>query len=357
LIKIPKIKNSRSRIQGFPSSKILETMPKLSKLFEFRIFLILAIIALAWYLLGVFASFFTFFSDVFLLVVLSWILAFILEPLVVYLSKGGVNRTAAAAIIYLAIALLTGGLIYVIIPTIVSQFTQLASIAPTYLPQNLTLTPQIESFLTSSLSNSVQIASQVASGVTAFILVFILSFYLLISKNEISQAIKDLIPDEYEEDYAFLENVLNNTFASFLRVQVLLGLALGAITFLTLLVLNVHFALSTSIVATILAMIPVIGGILFVLPAALAALTISFNKMIIVVIVLVLAAQLVFNLLGPKLLGKALKIHPIVVFVSFLVGYKIAGVWGAVFAVPVTSSILIIVGEVLKYWKQEADKQ
>lgn len=330
-------------------------MSKLSKLFEFRIFLILAIITLTWHLLSIFASFFTFFADIFLLLVLAWILAFILEPLVAFLTKKGVDRTVSAAGIYFSIAVLAAVLISIVIPTIASQFTQLATIAPAYLPRNSALSPHIESFLTSTLTNSVQFITQIASGITSFLLIFILSFYLLISKKEISQGIKNLIPDDYEEDYSFLENVLNNTFASFLRVQVFLGLALGLITFLTLRILNINFALSTSIASAVLAMIPVVGPILFLFPAMLAAVTISLDKLIIATIVLLLAAQLVYNILAPKLLGQALKIHPIVVLVSFLIGYKIAGVWGAIFAVPVTSSFLIITEALLKYWKQEAD--
>ena len=331
-------------------------MKNISKLFEFRVFLILAIIALAWHLLEIFASFFKFFSDVFLLVILSWILAFILEPLVIKLSQKGLGRNASAGIIYLGIAVVTIILISIVIPTIVTQFTQLSTLIPVYLPQNSSLAPQIEKFLTSTLSNSVQFASQIASGITGLLLIFILSFYILVSKKEISQTIKDLIPDDYEDDYVFLENVLNNTFASFIRIQVFLGLVLGVITFITLLILGVNFAVSTSIASAILAMIPVVGGILFIFPAILAALTFSFNKMLIVGTILLITSQLIFNVVGPKLLGQALKIHPLVVFISFLIGYKIAGIWGAVFAVPVTSSVLIIAKDVLKYWKAEADK-
>lgn len=331
-------------------------MQNIFKLFEFRIFLILAIITLVWHLLSIFALFFAFFADIFLLLVLSWVLAFILEPLVAFLIKKGVNRTISAAVVYFGIAILVVSLASIVIPTVVSQFTQLGMVIPAYLPRNSTLSPHIENFLTSTLTNSVQFVTQIASGITSFLLVFILSFYLLVSKKEISQGIKNLIPDDYEEDYNFLENVLNNTFASFLRVQVFLGLVLGLITFVTLRVLDINFALSTSIASAILAMIPVVGPILFLFPAMLAAITISFDKLVIVTLVLLLAAQLVYNILAPKLLGQALKIHPIVVLVSFLIGYKIAGIWGAIFAVPVTSSFLIITEAILKYWKQEADK-
>ncbi len=333
-------------------------MPKnLTKLPEWRILAILGIITLSWHLLTLFGSIIGAFTDIVLLIFLSWILSFILEPLVIYLSNRGLKRVTAAVIIYITIALLITVLVWIVLPTTILQLSQLLAALPSSLPPNSFLTSQVQNFLSATLSNSVSLATQVASGATGLLLVFILSFYLLISKGEISTWLKKLIPDEYEEDYQFLENVINTTFASFLRIQVSLGLVLGLITFVCLLILRVNFALSTSIAAAVLAMIPVIGAVLFLLPPALAALTISLEKMVIVVIVLVLAAQLVYNFWAPKLFGQALKIHPIIVLLSFLVGYKIAGIWGAVFAVPITASLAIIGKDLIKYWQEEADNK
>ncbi|MBI4099381.1 AI-2E family transporter [Candidatus Microgenomates bacterium] len=332
-------------------------MPKqLSNLTEFRIFLILAIIVLVWHLISLLGSFLGLFTDVALLVFLSWILAFILEPLVTSLANRGLHRIAAAVVIYVGIAALLFGLVWLVLPTTIAQFAQLVNVVPLYLPQNTLFSSQIQSFLVTTLSNSVAAAGQLASGLTGLLLIFIISFYVLISKKEISTTIKNLIPDEYEDDYEFLENVINTTFASFLRVQVFLGVILGFIAFLTLAILRIDFALSTGVASGILAMVPAVGPFLFLIPPILAALTISVEKLAIVVIVLVLAAQLVYNFLSPKLLGEALKIHPLIVLLSFLIGYKLAGVWGAIFAVPVTSALAIIGQDILEYWQDEADK-
>ncbi|MCL4390256.1 MAG: AI-2E family transporter [Patescibacteria group bacterium] len=328
----------------------------LNKLPELRILIILGIIALSWHLLTVFGSFLTLFGDLLLMVILSWILAFVLEPLIDQLTKRGLSRLASAAVVYLVLAAAATIAIAVIIPNLVSQLTQLAGALPAYLPQNPVVSGKITDFLTNTLSNSVSLASGLAAGVAGLLFIFFLSFYILLSKKEISRFILDVIPDEYEEDYLFLEHVFNTTFASFLRVQVFLGLATGAITLVTLLILQVRFALSTSIFSAVLAMIPVVGAFLFLVPIILAALTASVQKMLIAVAVTVLAAQIVYNFLSPKLLGSALKIHPIVVLLSFIVGYKLTGVWGAIFAVPVVSALTIIGKDLLRYWKEEADK-
>lgn len=329
----------------------------LSKLPEWRVLGFMAIIALAYYLFTIFSSFVSFFADVFLLLFLSWILAFLIDPIVAYLTTRGLSRTLAAALIYVIFGAIAIVLILNGVPVALAQLAQFSATVPSLIPSNSFLTPHIEGFFNSTLANSVNLAAQLASALTNIILIVILSFYFLVSKEEISKFILQIIPDNYEDDYKFLQSTLNTTFASFLRVQVFLGLLIGVITFVTLFVLKVDFALSTAIISALLAMIPVIGAILFLIPPLIAALIASPQKFLIVAAVLILANQLVGNILSPKLLGRALKIHPIVVLISFLIGYKIAGVWGAIFAVPVTSALAIIIKDVLKYWKQEADSK
>lgn len=328
----------------------------LLRLPEWRILAILGIIALSAHLLVTFGSILAMFSDIFLVVILSWILAFVLEPLVNRITHKGVPRIAAAAIIYLFIAASATILISLAVPATIAQLSQLSVTLPALLPDHPIITSHVESFLANTLANSVSLATSLASTITGLLLILILSFYFLISRSDISRFIKNVIPDEYEEDYAFFEKVVNNTFASFLRIQVALGLALGAVTLVVLWILGINYALSTSVFAGILAMIPVVGSILFIIPVILASLTVSLQKMAIVVVVIILASQLVYNVLAPKLLGSVLNIHPIVVLLSFLVGYKVAGVWGAVFAVPVASVLAIVGKELIKHWNEEADK-
>lgn len=328
----------------------------LSKFPEWKILAYLGIIALSYHLFTIFSSFVSFFADIFLLLILSWILAFLIEPLVTYFKKYGLSGTVSSITIYILLAIFALTFGAIIIPTVITQLSQLSSILPSYIPANSLLASRLENFVTATLSNYVNIASQLASILANLTLVFILSFYFLISRQEISKFILQLIPDKFEEDYRFLNNTLNTTFASFIRVQVLLGLILGFLTFISMFILKIEFAMSTAIISALLAMIPVVGPILFLIPPVIAAAIVSPQKLIILFIVLILSAQLIYNLFSPRLLGKALKIHPIVVLIAFLIGYKIGGIWGSIFAVPITSAFAIMARDFLKYWKNEADK-
>lgn len=328
----------------------------LAKFPEWRVVGFLSIVALSWYILSIFGSFVGYVSDILIVVILSWIFAFIIEPLVSYLSKKGLTRLASTSLVYVGIAIALTACVVIILPQTINQLSQLSVTLPQALPQNSPLTPRLEEFIASSINNSVTLVTQTASAVTGLLLVFVLSFYFVLSRKEISQFILKIIPDKYEDDFAFLEKTINESFAVFLRVQFFIGLIIGAITYITMTLLGIPFALSTSLLSAIFAFVPVVGAVIAVFPPALSALTVSANLALITMTVIIIASQLVYNILAPKLLGSAFKIHPIVIILSFVIGYKIAGTWGAIFAIPVVGAVSLVAKDLLKYWKEEADK-
>lgn len=319
---------------------------------EKRIFYILLSILAGFFLLQQAWNFISLFSDIILLTILSWLLAFILEPIVKKLATKKVSRLAAAGIIYLALAIFLTVIGLIIIPTIVSQLTILAHVIPPFFDSAPEWATRFQSFITTTLSNSVTIAQSIAATFLNLILVLIFSFYFLIDRERISKTIYNLLPDDWEDEYRFLEKVINTSFAGFLRVQVALGIIVGISTFLVLVILRVNYALSASVAAGILAIIPVVGPILAIIPPLLPALLVSLNTGLITLAVLFLLQQIIYNVISPKVIGDTLKLHPIFVLLSFVIGYKIGGAWGAVFAVPVTSAIVVITREFLTHWQK-----
>lgn len=328
----------------------------LSKFPEWRLVGFLAIIILSWQLVSILGSLIGYVSDVIIIVILSWIFAFIVEPLVDLLIKKGLSRLAATSLAYAGIAVGLVASLVIILPQTINQLSQLSESLPLVLPQNAVLTPHLEGFISSSLNNSVTVVSQAASAITGLILIFVLSFYFVLSRKEISLSILKIIPDKYEEDFAFLEKTINESFAVFIRVQFFIGVIIGAITYATLTVLQVPFALSTSLLSAAFAIVPLVGAIIAVIPPALSALTVSTNLALITVAIIIIASQLVYNIVAPKLLGNAFRIHPIIIILSFIIGYKVAGAWGAIFAIPVVGAASLVAKDLLKYWKEEADR-
>ncbi len=328
-------------------------MKDLKKFTEFRVLvLILCGIAII-YLLRLVWGIMAIFSDVALLLILSWLLSFILEPLVKKFAVWGTPRIVAAGLVYLGLVVIIGIASAIIIPTIVTQLTILAGLLPVLFSSAPGWAAQLQTFLTTTLANSVVIISSFASAIMGSLLVLIISFYFSIERAQISKFILDIIPDEYKDDYRFLEGVINNSFANFLRTQVVLGILVGVATLIVLSVLRINYILSASVAAGVLAVIPVVGPALAIIPPLLPAFLVSVNTGLVVLSVLFLTQQIIYNVVSPKVLGKALKIHPLIVLLSFVIGYKIGGAWGAIFAVPVTSAAVVVLREFIKHWKEQ----
>ncbi|OGG05872.1 hypothetical protein A2872_02630 [Candidatus Gottesmanbacteria bacterium RIFCSPHIGHO2_01_FULL_42_12] len=316
---------------------------------EKRILYILLSIIAGLYLLQITWGFLAMFSDIFLILILSWLLSFILEPVVRSITQKNTSRLVAASIVYVFLGIFLFILGMVIVPTIISQLTiilgaipDLARTAPEWLQQ----------FVTATLSNAVAIAQNITAAIFNLVLVLIFSFYFLIERDRISKLIYDLLPDDWESNFRFLEKVVNTSFAGFLRVQVALGAVVGITTYLVLTIMGINYALTASFAAGILAIVPVVGPALAVLPPILPALMTSVNTGLITFVVLFLLQQIIYNVVSPKVIGETLKLHPIFVLISFIVGFKIAGFWGAVFAVPITSAFVIIIQEFIYHNKK-----
>jgi len=328
----------------------------LPKYFEFRLFAWLGSLALTIYFFNLFAGALNAFSDLIVTLLLSWLLAFVLDPLVEFLIKKSLSRLQAVITVYLGLTILITAIFSFVIPAIISQLSTLAVVIPGQFGTLPGFSGKFEGIIGGALNNSVTYIQTLASFVFNLLLVVVISFYLLLSRNELEKFMLKIIPDKFEEDYLRLKKILNTTFASFLRAQLLIGLLVGGVTIVVLAIFSIEFALSVGILAGIMAMIPVVGPILSLIPPVLAAATISPQKGLVAGVTLFLIYQLIYNIIAPKILGSALKIHPVFVILAFLVGYKLAGPWGAIFAVPVAVSLGIIIKEIIFYWKEEADK-
>ena len=332
------------------------------ELTSFRLLAILLTIAVGIYLFQMLWQALGNFSDVIIIVVIAWLLSFILEPPSYKISKWfKIPMVWSTLIVYIIIAAVLTTTIIIFIPTVIAQIQTLSSITPLY----LSLAPKfMQSWnfnLTSTFDNVIAYVPSVAQSLVSILMILILSFYLIIDKERINNEIYNLAPKKWHENLRFIQKVIEDTFASFLRVQVLFGILAGISTWIVLTLFGVSFAASTSLIAGILTIIPLIGPILGFIPAAFVTLISDPTnpvKAILVTVILLLIQQLTFNLIGPKIFEKAFKLHPIIILLSFIIGAKIAGPMGAVFAIPVLGIIGIIFRELGHYFinPQKNDK-
>ena len=305
---------------------------------------VLLTIAVSIYLLQFAWQFLGNFSDVIIVLILSWLLSFILEPTVERTSKFfKLSRTISALLIYVLVTALIGVTIFLLIPTVSYQLDALAKIVPHYLDTAPKFVQKWDKDLISSLDNAASLIPSVANFFFLLLIVLIISFYLIVDNEKIDREVYEMIPTKWHKTFKDIQKIINTTFASFLRVQLTFAIISGILTWAVLRIFNVDFAASTGVIAGILTLVPMIGPILAIIPPLFISFIADPAKAIAIFIILLIAQQVIFNIWGPKFMGKAFKIHPIVVLLSFIIGFKVAGVMGAIFAIPVISIIILVI--------------
>jgi predicted PurR-regulated permease PerM len=193
------------------------------------------------------------------------------------------------------------------------------------------------------LANAVQLATGAATLLFELVVLLILSFYFMADGARLAETITLALPIRVQDDARFLVANIHRAFAGFLRGQVIQALLGGVGTGLIMSALHVDFALLASVVAGVVLLIPFVGPVVAVaLPVAIALFTHPEVTWILFIALLALQ-QVIFNVLAPRILSHQVGLHPLLVFFAVLTGARVAGVWGAIFGVPIVAVLTTMV--------------
>ena len=327
------------------------------------IVLILAAIALAFVVLGFLANVLAAFGDVILVFFLAWLLAFILTPIVTRLAAiAHLTRAGAVVIVYVA---LFGGLVILVvgvagaiaasITDFIASVPMLRGNLPTLLAPwqerlnalgltDVDLAAQATAFLDNlskyarELAGPLQQVAVASLGAIAnLLLILILSLYMVADRDRLLASAFRLAPPQYKEEARLLERSVAQSFGGFLRGQAIMGLTYAGVGVLASLAFGLDYAAGNAAAAGLLMAIPFFGPFLAWAPPVLVALVTRPDATLGVLIVMAAGWLAVMNVLQPRLMARALRIPPIVVLGSVLVGGKIAGVSGAIFGIPIAA--------------------
>lgn len=181
--------------------------------------------------------------------------------------------------------------------------------------------------------------------IVGYVIIPVWVFYLIKDRPALVEAGERSIPVEWQADIRAVFGIALRVFGQWLRGQLLLGLVVGAATFLGLMVLSAtvnpvfgRFAILLSVVAGVLELLPIIGPIIAAIPAVLLALTVGIDAAVAALILYLVVQQVENNVLVPKIQGDAVELHPSVVMVALVVGGAMAGLLGAILALPITAA-------------------
>jgi predicted PurR-regulated permease PerM len=108
--------------------------------------------------------------------------------------------------------------------------------------------------------------------------------------------------------------------------------------------LQVDYALLSSVIAALVLLIPFLGPVAaVVVPVTIALLTTRPEVTVYLFLALLALQQVIFNILAPRILSRQVGVHPLLVFFAVLSGARIAGVWGAIFGVPIVGVLTTMI--------------
>ena len=173
--------------------------------------------------------------------------------------------------------------------------------------------------------------------------------YILKDKVTLVATFDRSLPDGWRFDTWAVIKTVERDFGQWVRGQIILGFAVGIATFVGLIVLSQFFpifgryAVLLSVIAGLFELIPIIGPIISAVPAVLLAATVSPAAVVAALILYFLVQQVENNFLVPKIQGDAVKLHPAAVVFAIIVGASLAGLLGAILALPVTAAFRDVV--------------
>lgn len=180
--------------------------------------------------------------------------------------------------------------------------------------------------------------------VTTFILVLMISAFLLLDTRRILDWAGTLVPQKYRQDYDNVLVLIDKALGGAIRGQLLICLVNGVLTGIGLVLIGVKYAFLLALLAGLMSLIPIFGSILSSIPIVIVALVSGQEGVDVLRGVMVLAwiigIHLVeANLLNPKIIGTAAKIHPVIVIFAVVAGERSYGAVGALLAVPIVSAV------------------
>lgn len=345
-----------------------------------RALVILAVLAVGFYVGGQILEVASHFADIIILFFLAWLVAFMLLPVVHRAERIlHIGRGAATAMVYLILLWLFAMVVVLIVPIFVDQLGQLIAVLttlagdlPTYIADLQTeltrrhvqvdlnsiaatqnLSAEFAQFGARVVANSLTLASGVASGVFAFTVISILSFYLVLDGEAFLERALGSVSDRYEADARLFVNSISRTFGGFLRGTAIQMVILGTGTGVIMILGGLPYVVLASIVAGLVMVVPFIGPLLALMLPAVITLVSGFSatRAILILSSLVLLQIVVMNIVAPKVMASSVGLHPLIVFLALFVGAKQAGVTGAIFGVPFAAIIYATVLIVLRRWQ------
>lgn len=298
---------------------------------------------------------------------LSFVLAYLLDPLVVSAERKGVRRDQGIAILYAVLTVFAIFFFIVLVPVVSSRWQDLLRNLPVYLQKMKTLSTQLQQgytpaygaaewewildSLTGSLDNMTgklgagvySAASRVAFNILNLLLAPILVFFMLHYKQAIKNELIQWLPPSRKALILQIGEEVNRSVGGYLRGQLIVSLIVAILSAVALYLLDVDYALINGLFAGLASILPFIGVVLATLPPLFFAY-VKFQTGTALLQVLGVFSLIYFvegYLIKPLVFKEAMNLNPLVTIIFVMALGELMGFWGILLAIPIASALKI----------------
>jgi predicted PurR-regulated permease PerM len=324
------------------------------------VLVVIGLVIAAWALLSILAIT----RQVITWILVSIFLALALNPAVEWFMRRGVkSRGAAAAITYLLALVAIAAIGYAFIPTLVNQVNDFVQALPGYvddltkgrgrlgfLQTKYHIVDKIREAVSSGGASKVlgltgaaiSITKSVIALVVATITIAFLTFFMLLEGPAWMERFYGLLPEASQPRWRKIGHDVYRAVGGYVTGNLLISLIAGTLTTVVLLAVGVPYAVALGVIVAIFDLIPLAGATIAAIIIGTVAFLHSITAGIVVVIFFIVYQQVENHFLQPVIYGRTVQLSPLAVLISVLVGAKLAGILGALGAIPIAGAIQVV---------------
>lgn len=336
-----------------------------------RVIVIVVLLLALWYMFGIV-----------LVVLAAVVIASAIEPVIRRMKRHRVHRIISVIVIYILMAVILASIMIFVVPIMARESIDFLNNLPqsislgdlwspisnaglsfgTGISQSLSSHTVSLSDLVSGLQNTIvgtsadafKTASVLFGGVLSFLLIVVLSFYLAVQEEGVADFLRIIAPVKHHFYISDLWARSQRKIALWLQGQIILGILIGLLVYLVLMIVGIPHALLLAVIAGLFEIIPVFGPIISSVPAILLAFADkSIGTGVLLIGLYIIIYQFESQLFYPLVVKKVVGISPIVVILALVIGAKLAGLLGALVAVPLSAALMEYIHDIEKYKKAE----
>lgn len=293
-----------------------------------------------------------------------------LDPIVTFLEKRPMKRVYAILIVVVGLLSVIAGLAWAVFPPLITESAHFIELAPSILADlsksalvvsidnqfNGAIAQAIDgvaAFLADSanwpslLGGVVQVGLSIFNGAFGGLVIVILTLYFLASLERFKRWVYSLVPATRREKFADLSEQIASSIGRYVMGQVSIALINATLGFIFMSIVGVKFALVLAFITFLFALIPLVGALAGASIVVIVALGTSPTTALIAAIYYLIYMQVESYVISPKIMNRAVAIPGAVVVVAALAGGALLGILGALVAIPVAASIILIIRQVL----------